>query len=150
MRTFDSGATRNVEAGKLDFEGFLSPLALKRFAQYMAKHQVQADGVVRASDNWQRGIPLDSYAKSMFRHFFEFWSAHRGLPIDESIADSLCALMFNVQGYLHELLKKPAAPAMEGIVPHDIAAAYLRDCAEQDDPPPHDGRTPVAYPVDEE
>jgi hypothetical protein len=38
----------------------------------------------------------------------------------------------------------------EGVVPHDLAAAYLRDRGEADDPPPHDGRTPVAYPVDEE
>jgi len=105
VRTFNTGATRSAEEGKHDYEGFLSPLALERFAEYMTKHRVQADGSLRASDNWQKGIPLDSYCKSAFRHFFEFWKAHRGLPVKEDIEESLCALLFNVQGYLHEYLK---------------------------------------------
>ncbi|KKK53952.1 hypothetical protein LCGC14_3089650, partial [marine sediment metagenome] len=32
VRTFDSGANRSSEEGKLDFEGFLSPLVLERYA----------------------------------------------------------------------------------------------------------------------
>lgn len=110
MRTFETGATRSPEEGKHDFEGFLSPLALERFAEYMTKHRKQADGQLRASDNWQKGIPLDSYMKSAWRHFFEAWKAHRGLPVKEDIEESLCALMFNVQGYLHEYLKAAARP----------------------------------------
>jgi hypothetical protein len=35
-----------------------------------------------------------------------------------------------------------AAP--EGVVTHQMAAAYLRDLAESDDLPPHDGRNPPA------
>ena len=35
-------------------------------------------------------------------------------------------------------LPQPAPP--EGIIPHELAAAYLRDNAEADDPSPHDGR----------
>lgn len=115
IRTFETGATRTAEDGKHDFEGFLSPLALERFAEYMTKHRVQADGSLRASDNWQKGIPLDSYAKSAFRHFFEFWKAHRGLAVKENIEESLAALMFNVQGYLHEELKQAAAMKAAGL-----------------------------------
>jgi hypothetical protein len=104
MRTFKSGATRNNDDDKYDYEGFLSPLVLERFAKYMHQHRLQADGKLRDSDNWQKGISLESYAKSGWRHFFSWWKAHRGYEA-EDIEDSLCALLFNVQGYLHERLK---------------------------------------------
>lgn len=106
MRTFETGATRNLDDDKYDYEGFLSPLVLERYAEYMHKHRKQADGVLRDSDNWQKGIPEAQYMKSGFRHFFDWWSWHRGLPVAETLEDALCALMFNVMGYLHETLKK--------------------------------------------
>lgn len=102
MRTFKTGATRNDDSNKLDLEGFLSPIALEHFAEYMHKNRVQADGNIRASDNWQKGIELDSYMKSMWRHFFDVWKGHRGLETPEDMITNLSALMFNVQGYLHE------------------------------------------------
>lgn len=105
MREFDTGATRNVDETKLDYEGFLSPLAMKRFAEYMNANRKQADGKFRDSDNWQKGIPNDSYMKSAWRHFFAMWCNHRGVEADEDMETSCCALIFNVQGYLHELLK---------------------------------------------
>ncbi len=104
MRTFDTGATRDGDANKLDYEGFLSPIVLRRFAAYMHKHRVQPDGGLRDSDNWQKGIPLDAYMKSMFRHFMDVWAAHRGFDAP-SMEESLCALLFNVQGYFHEWSK---------------------------------------------
>ena len=105
MRVFDSGATRNVDDTKPDYEGFLSPLVLARYAQYLTKHRVQADGQVRASDNWQKGIPFDVYMKSAWRHFHDWWTQHRGNKGQDDIEDSICAVMFNAQGYLHERLK---------------------------------------------
>lgn len=105
MRTFKTGATRNDDTGKLDFEGFLSPIALEKFAEYMHKNRIQADGNVRDSDNWQKGIDIDSYMKSMWRHFFDVWKAHRGLPTEHDITTNLSSLFFNVQGYLHEYEK---------------------------------------------
>jgi hypothetical protein len=137
IRQFETGATRNVDAGKPDFEGFLSPLSLRRYAEYMHRNRVQADGSVRASDNWQKGIPLDSYAKSGFRHFMSFWSLHRGFEADESLEDALCALIFNAQGYLHEILKRPPLPK---VITHQLAAEIMRARGEADDPAPHDGR----------
>lgn len=106
MREFDTGATRNVDDNKLDFEGFISPLALEEFAKYMHEHRMQADGKLRDSDNWQKGIPQDQYMKSMWRHFFDTWKNHRGHETPEDQIKNLCGLMFNVQGYLHELLKQ--------------------------------------------
>lgn len=106
IRQFDTGATRNIEGDKLDFEGFLSPLALEEFARYMHTHRLQADGELRDSDNWQKGIPVDVYMKSMFRHFFDTWKNHRGLETPEEQTKNLCGLLFNVQGMLHEILKQ--------------------------------------------
>lgn len=106
MRRFDTGATRNDDTNALDYEGFLSPLVLERFAEYMRAHRVQADGTTRASDNWQRGIPLDSYMKSGWRHFMDWWKEHRGHESRDGLEDALCALIFNAQGYLHEVLRE--------------------------------------------
>ena len=104
MRKFDSGATRDTDEGKLDFEGFLSPLVLRRFAQYMNFNRIQADGNLRDSDNWQKGIPKDAYMKSGWRHFFDWWRCHRHLAVGKQ--EALCALLFNVMGYLHEELRE--------------------------------------------
>lgn len=105
MRVFETGATRNVDNNKLDYEGFLSPLALERYAQYLHKHRFQADGKIRESDNWQKGIPFNVYMKSLWRHFMDLWKLHRGFRADEDIEEALCAILFNAQGYLHEYLK---------------------------------------------
>lgn len=106
-RKFTTGATRDTDQGKLSYEGFLSPSVLKRYAQYMHKHRMQKDGTLRSPDNWQKGIPLPAYMDSGWRHFHDWWSLHRGEKIDEpyDVNEVLCALMFNVMGYLHESLK---------------------------------------------
>jgi hypothetical protein len=99
VRSFPSGATRNNDQGKLDFEACLSPLALEAFAKYMHKHRGNPP---RPDDDWQKGIPIESYMKSAWRHFFAVWRGHRGGKIE---VDDLCGVLFNVQGMLHELLK---------------------------------------------
>jgi hypothetical protein len=105
VRTFETGATRSVDTGKPDFEGYLSPAVLARFGEYMTLHRLQADGSVRASDNWQKGIPRSAYLKSLLRHVFALWGRARGVDQAETEEESLCAILFNVQGSLHELLK---------------------------------------------
>lgn len=112
MRTFGSGATRHTDIDKLDYEGFLSPLVLERYAQYLHKHRKQADGKLRDSDNWQKGIPRDAYIKSAWRHLMAWWKKHRGHETQEEIEDDICAVIFNTMGYLHELLKdkRPISP----------------------------------------
>lgn len=106
VRTFGTGATRDIDTNKFDYEGFLSPLALERFAEYMHKNRIQRDGSTRDSDNWQKGIPLDAYMKSGWRHFFDWWNQHRGNKTGEDLEESLCALLFNTFGYLHEIRKR--------------------------------------------
>lgn len=126
MRKFDSGATRNDDSEALDYEGFLSPLVLERFAEYMHKHRHQADGELRSSDNWQKGIPLDSYMKSGFRHFMDWWLEHRGYESRDGLEEALCALMFNVQGYLHEHLKQ------QGVNGASITSVWVDELADCD------------------
>ena len=104
-RYFKTGAYRDTDLNKLDFEGFLSPIVLERFAEYMNKHRKQSNKVIRDSDNWQKGIPKNEYMKSAWRHFFDWWKEHRGLKSREGIEDAICGLIFNAQGYLHELLR---------------------------------------------
>lgn len=107
VRQFATGANRDLDTNKLDFEGFLSPLVLRAFATFMHFNRSLADGSLRASDNWQKGIPLDVYVKSAWRHFFAFWSIHRGWgAVKETIVWAILGTIFNLQGYLHELLKE--------------------------------------------
>lgn len=108
IRTFETGATRNIDAGKYDYEAFLSPLVLERYAEYMHKHRMQANGVMRDGDNWMKGIPRDAYMKSGWRHFFDWWTEHRGFVSKEGLEEALCALLFNAMGYLYEVLKEKA------------------------------------------
>ena len=112
MRQFASGATRDNDDTKNDYEGFFSPLVIERYGDYMTKHRKQADGKLRDSDNWQKGIPKEAYIKSMWRHFLDVWFIHRGYKRfdkqrNEEITmdEALCALLFNVLGYLFEILK---------------------------------------------
>ena len=110
VRTFSTGATRDTSVNKLEPFGFISPLALHRFSEYMHKHRFQSDGTVRASDNWQKGIPIKVYVHSLIRHIMDFWLVTAGFSprYDKAVTDPVeiaCAIMFNVQGYLHEMLK---------------------------------------------
>jgi hypothetical protein len=113
MRKFATGATRNLDTNKLDYDGFFCPLVMKRFSEYMHSHRQQADGTLRDADNWQNGIPFNVYIKSMFRHFMDLRLIHKGAkaisPEDQheiTAEEALCAILFNAQGYLHELLKQ--------------------------------------------
>ena len=91
VRAFQTGATRDLEINKPDYEGYLSPLVLRRFGLYMARHQQTAAGL-RASDNWQLGIPKPVYMKSGWRHFMDWWLAHRGQLSRAELEEALCGL----------------------------------------------------------
>jgi hypothetical protein len=111
VRQFETGATRSPDVGRYDPEGFFSPLVFERFCEYMNAHRKQTDGSIRDSDNWQKGLPLSTYMKGGWRHFLHWWKRHRGFRVNDAMAgqnmeEDLCALLFNVQGYLHELLKQ--------------------------------------------
>jgi hypothetical protein len=111
QREFDTGATRSSQEGRIDPEGFLSPLSIERYCEYLLKHQVQANGEIRASDNWQKGMPRATYIKGLWRHFLHAWQRHRGWAVNDpkaaaDLEEDLCAIIFNAQGYLHEVLRE--------------------------------------------
>jgi len=109
---FTTGATRSADVDKIDYEGHIHPNVLALFGDYMHRHRVQRDGKVRASDNWQEGIPVYRYVKSLVRHTFEFWRMWRGTLVQSpdspiyapfTINDVLCAILFNTMGLILEL-----------------------------------------------
>jgi hypothetical protein len=116
MRSFSTGATRNVDTERIDPEGFLAPSVLESYFGYMHKNRFQKDGKLRDSDNWQLGIPQKAYVKSLWRHFFDLWTQHRFVKNhltppspyrNEKLIEDCNAIMFNTMGYLFEELKKP-------------------------------------------
>lgn len=128
-RTFATGATRDTAEGKYDYDGFLSPYVVEAFGAYMDHNRVMADGSKRDSDNWQKGIPREAYMKSAWRHFLDWWREHRGLATKEGIVWALLGLLFNLQGYLHELLKEDPAllDAALSAAEHRRELARMRD-----------------------
>ncbi len=107
MRQFPSGATRNTDSDKLDPNGFIHPLTLLAFCQYMHIHRQQADGQLRDSNNWWKGIPREAYAKSLERHVLldvkPLLAGFKG-HTTQDLVEALCASWFNVQGLLLEVL----------------------------------------------
>jgi hypothetical protein len=107
LRTFATGATRDTAEGKLEPWGFTSPYAEKAFCEYMHRHRVQSDGSLRDSGNWKKGIPVEVFFHSLSRHILEFrllWESDPP-PAAGDLVEVLCAIRFNVDGMLHELVK---------------------------------------------
>lgn len=107
MREFSSGATRDNDTEKIDFEGFLNPLVLQAFGEYMHHHRKQADGKLRDSDNWQSLFGDNHYdvcIKSAWRHFHDLCMEHRGYKSREGIDAALGGLIFNAMAYWLKIL----------------------------------------------
>ncbi len=107
-RQFTTGANRNSEEGKIDPEGFLSPLVLEEFFIYMHKNRFLADGTFRDSDNWQKLFGEDHYSvcmKSLWRHFFDLWKEHRGIKTEGGKKDAINGILFNTMAYAQKLYK---------------------------------------------
>lgn len=112
MRVFDTGATRDSNDDKLEYEGFESALVTKRYAEYMHAHRKQADGNLRAPDNWQKGIPKAAYVQSLVRHIQDVklhWDGAADEAVDGDLESVLCAVLFNTKGLLFELIKERRA-----------------------------------------
>ncbi len=108
MRGYGTGGVRSELGDKLQYEGFFSPAVLLRRAQYMKKHQEQEDGKHRQPDNWQKGMTKEDYIDSAFRHFMFWWLTHREewKATDDELEEAICALMFNCEGYLFEMMRE--------------------------------------------
>lgn len=108
VRVFGTGATRSPLGNKLEYGGYLNPLVLKRYAEYMKKHQTQSDGQQRSADNWQKNIDLASLYDSKIRHDQDIWLFSRGYlaEMSEPIEEALCASLFNSMAILKQVLEQ--------------------------------------------
>ena len=109
IRLFDTGATRDTSQDKIEPWGFTSALVEKRFCEYMHEKRIQSDGQLRDSDNWKKGIPVDAYKHSLSRHINDLRLLFEGFPVKAEETDLetvLCAVKFNVDGMLHEIIKE--------------------------------------------
>lgn len=108
IRSFETGATRDTADGKPRYCGYLSPLVLRSYGEYMLRHQRQSDGTMRDADNWKKGMPRREYLESLQRHFLDLWLHMEGYGhlARESEEDAHNAIIFNICGSLHEKLKE--------------------------------------------
>ena len=112
VRTFETGANRDLDNDKLDFEGFLSPIVIEEYGKYMHKNRRLKDGSIRDSDNWQNHFGKDHYTvcvKSLWRHFHDLWMEHRGFKSREGVSDALMGIIFNVMAYADKYYKDKKA-----------------------------------------
>jgi hypothetical protein len=108
-RVFETGATRDANDDKLQYEGFDNPLVTKRFAQYMHKNRHMKDGTMRDPDNWQNLFGEKHFQvciESLTRHVEDLKLHHRGYSDEavEELEDSICGILFNAKAYLLKIL----------------------------------------------
>jgi len=128
IRTFATGATRTAADNKLRFDGFLSPLSLVRYAEYMHEKREMPDGSRRDPDNWKKGITEQSYYESLLRHAVDLMLHNDGYPElaeEPDIESVVCAIMFNAHGLLHEKVKARLAKAKPDPFERLRAHAYV-------------------------
>ena len=111
MREFESGSTRDEVEDKLNYIKALSPIVMQRYVKYLGEHRTQADGTKRDWDNWKKGIPKETYLEGEDRHHRAIWLLLQGYPAFDNhgpvtLEDSLCGVIFNSMGMLHEVLKE--------------------------------------------
>lgn len=97
MRNFDTGAVRDSEEEKEDYIETISWTALKRHAQYMTKKKSRY-----GAGNFKKGIPIDSYERSMVRHIQKYFENKYEGGTVETEEDHLAAIVFNAFGIMHE------------------------------------------------
>lgn len=115
IRTFETGATRDTDQDKLNYVKALSPIVIDCYINYLGRHRKQPGGSMRDWDNWKSGIPKDVYLESQDRHHRAVWKLHQGFPAHDNygpvtLKDSLCGVIFNAMGFLHEILKEEMEP----------------------------------------
>ncbi len=103
VRTFTTGAIRDSEEGKEDYVETFSFTAWKRYAFYMTGKKSKY-----GAGNFKKGIPTESYEKSLLRHVQKYFENKYENGQIEKDEDHLSAIMFNTQGIMHneEMEKK--------------------------------------------
>lgn len=94
---FKTGAFRDSQEGKLDFVETVSFTAMNRYVRYMTGKKKKY-----GAGNFKKGIPIDSYEKSLLRHIDKYFRNKYEGGKDELEEDHLAAIIFNTLGIMHE------------------------------------------------
>lgn len=95
--TFKSGAIRDSQDGKIDFVETVSFTAHNRYARYMTSKKKKY-----GAGNFKKGIPIESYERSLLRHIDKYFRNKYERGNDEPLEDHLSAAVFNLHGIIHE------------------------------------------------
>jgi hypothetical protein len=106
MREFETGAVRDSEDGKEDYIETISWTAFRRYAEYMTGKKSKY-----GAGNFKKGIPIESYEKSLVRHVQKYLANKYENGDFEKEEDHLSAILFNVFGIIHEEEKAQRAGA---------------------------------------
>lgn len=97
VRTFESGAIRDLDDTKEDYIETISWIAMKRYAQYMTGKKKKY-----GSGNFKKGIPVESYEQSLVRHLQKYLAnKYEGGDVEKE-EDHISAMVFNLFGIMHE------------------------------------------------
>ena len=94
---FNTGAIRDSQDGKVDFVETISFTAHERYARYMTGKKNKY-----GTGNFKKGIPIESYERSLLRHIDKYFRNKYENGNDELNEDHLAAIRFNVDGIMHE------------------------------------------------
>lgn len=94
---FDTGAIRDSQEGKIDFVETISFTAHHRYAKYMTGKKKKY-----GTGNFKKGIPIESYEKSLLRHIDKYFRNKYEGGTDELEEDHVAAMRFNIDGIMHE------------------------------------------------
>lgn len=97
IRKFKTGAIRDSEDSKEDYIETISWTAFKRYAQYMTSKKSKY-----GSGNFKKGIPIESYERSLVRHIQKYLANKYEGGKEEKEEGHIEAIIFNAMGILHE------------------------------------------------
>lgn len=111
LRNFDTGAIRDNDENKINYQGALSPLVLEAYGAYIQKHSLLPDGTRRNNKNWQNLFGTHEEHRqvcieSAWRHFIDLLMEHDGYNSRDGLDEAIGGLMFNIQAYWFSVLKE--------------------------------------------
>lgn len=113
-RVFETGAIRDVNTTKVNVMGHISPLVTKFYTEYLHECRKLQDGTLRDAENWKLGMPEQVWLESFVRHTEDVKLIADGFPDAAHTPDmkkALCAVLFNAQGLLYQILVRERAAA---------------------------------------
>ena len=97
VRSFKTGAIRDLDDNKPDFIETVSWTAFRKFGEYMTGKKSKY-----GSGNFKKGIDIESYEQSLVRHLQKYLENKYEDGQQERDERHLEAMVFNIFGILHE------------------------------------------------